>query len=108
MKALDMQQLYQNRNISIGGKNRVPILMNSSMLWLEAHLSIFFSFLNRIFKQRGSLSWRDGCEEALASSWIKKYATKPITAYIAGRAPTFQKIPFLKASKNELLLNAGL
>ncbi|KAM9975586.1 hypothetical protein ACTFIW_005459 [Dictyostelium discoideum] len=49
----------------------------------------------------------DGCEEALSASWIKKDATKPI-AYIAGRAPVFQKLPSLKASKNELLLNAGV
>ncbi|MGR3951374.1 MAG: succinate--CoA ligase subunit alpha [Chlamydia sp.] len=50
----------------------------------------------------------DGCEEALAASWIKKHATKPIAAYIAGRATAFQKPLSSKASKNELLLNAGV
>ncbi|KAM9954651.1 hypothetical protein ACTFIW_003251 [Dictyostelium discoideum] len=44
----------------------------------------------------------DGCEEAFDASWIKKYATKPIAAYIAGRAPAFQKLPSFNFGSSEI------
>ncbi|KAM9975502.1 hypothetical protein ACTFIW_012086 [Dictyostelium discoideum] len=141
MKALDMQQLYQNRYRSIGGKNRVPILMNSSSrLLFQGDISESDSFyLQQMITYRTKLVGGVGVQDKksldlpvfdsvrdavrFASSFltgssnrgvllvgemdIKKYATKPIAAYITGIAPAFQ-LPSLKASKNELLLNTGV
>ncbi|KAM9975424.1 hypothetical protein ACTFIW_013306 [Dictyostelium discoideum] len=87
---LAYEALAQITQLGLGQSTHV-ILGNSTMVG-----SSFIDIL-QLFEQdlqtEGILlvGGMDGCEEALAASWIKKHATKPIPAYIAGRAPAFQK-----------------